>query len=175
MRERPPRAQSGPAECPEDALICSRWIGIVGEGRLILIRSRENRQQLGKRCKVSTLDRCAERCLHTIIARDEGWIDGFSSPERVRWVRASQRPDALATSRPNCRRRRGCEQAPHVDVSIFIRGGVTQPTESQCEVRGAFMHRSEQGAGEIEIAFFNAREFRACLACRQANAPESAT
>ena len=40
---------SSPTECPEDALICVRWVGIVGEVRLILIRSRENRQHLGKR------------------------------------------------------------------------------------------------------------------------------
>jgi hypothetical protein len=38
-----------PAECPEDALIRVRRVSIVGEVRLILIRSRENRQQLGKR------------------------------------------------------------------------------------------------------------------------------
>jgi hypothetical protein len=39
----------GPAECPEDALICVRRVSITSEDRLILIRSRENRQQLGKR------------------------------------------------------------------------------------------------------------------------------
>jgi hypothetical protein len=48
-REHPALAYSGAAECPEDALICVRPNGIVGEGLLILIRSRENRQQLGKR------------------------------------------------------------------------------------------------------------------------------
>jgi hypothetical protein len=37
------------AECPEDALICMRRASVISEGRLILIRSRENRQQLGKR------------------------------------------------------------------------------------------------------------------------------
>jgi len=37
------------AECPEDALIRMRRVRIVGEVRLILIRSRENRQQVGKR------------------------------------------------------------------------------------------------------------------------------
>jgi hypothetical protein len=44
-----PRTKSSPAECPEDALICLRRVGIVGEGGLILVRSRDNRQQLGKR------------------------------------------------------------------------------------------------------------------------------
>ena len=42
------KAYLSPAECPEDALICVRRVTIVGEVRLILIRSRENRQQLGK-------------------------------------------------------------------------------------------------------------------------------
>src|ERR1700733_13878689 len=50
------------------------------------------------------------------------------------------------------------EQGPHVGVSVLIRGGVAQPTESQCEVRGVFMHRSEKGVGELEIAFFVAEE-----------------
>jgi hypothetical protein len=39
---------SSPAECLEDALIRMRRVRIVGEVRLILIRSRENHQQLGK-------------------------------------------------------------------------------------------------------------------------------
>ena len=69
------KPKSSPAECPEDALICVRRVGIVGESSLILIRSRENRQQVGKLRKVSILDRCVERLLHTMIARDEGWID----------------------------------------------------------------------------------------------------
>jgi hypothetical protein len=39
---------SSPAEGPEDALICVRWVSIIGEDRLILIRPQENSQQLGK-------------------------------------------------------------------------------------------------------------------------------
>src|ERR1700729_3554826 len=50
------------------------------------------------------------------------------------------------------------EQSLHVGVSFLIRGSITQPTESQCEVRGVFMHRSEKGLGEVEIAFFIAGE-----------------
>jgi hypothetical protein len=38
-----------PAECAEYALMRARGISIVGESRLILVRSRENRQQFGKR------------------------------------------------------------------------------------------------------------------------------
>ena len=46
------------------------------------------------------------------------------------------------------------EQGPHVGVSFLMRGSVAQPTEGQCEVRGVFMHRSEKGMGEFEIASF---------------------
>jgi hypothetical protein len=42
--ERAQKPSLSPAECPEDALICVRRVGIIGEVRLILIRSRENRQ-----------------------------------------------------------------------------------------------------------------------------------
>ena len=76
MRERAQKPSLSPAECPEDALICVRRVSIVGVVRLILIRSRENRQQLGKWCKVSILDGCVERLLNTMIARDEGRING---------------------------------------------------------------------------------------------------
>jgi hypothetical protein len=48
MRERAQKPSLSPAECPEDALIYVRRVCIVGEDRLILMRSRENRQQLGK-------------------------------------------------------------------------------------------------------------------------------
>ena len=75
-RDHAPKTQSGPAECPEDALTCLRRVCIFGEGRLILIRARENRQQLGERRKVSIVDCCVERLLHAMIARDESWIDG---------------------------------------------------------------------------------------------------
>jgi hypothetical protein len=46
--ERAQKPSLSSAECPEDALIRMRRVRIVGEVRLILIRSRENRQQLGK-------------------------------------------------------------------------------------------------------------------------------
>jgi hypothetical protein len=36
-------------ECPEDALIRLRCVGVVSESRLILIRPREHGQHLGKR------------------------------------------------------------------------------------------------------------------------------
>ena len=47
--ERAQKPSLSSAECPEDALICMRRASVISEGRLILIRSRENRQQLGKR------------------------------------------------------------------------------------------------------------------------------
>src|ERR1700677_554142 len=46
------------------------------------------------------------------------------------------------------------KQGPHVGVSFLILGSVAQPAERQWEVRGVFMHRSEKGVGEFEIAFF---------------------
>jgi hypothetical protein len=49
---------------------------MVGEVRPIVIRSRENRQLLGKGGKVSILDRRVERLLNTMIARDEGRVNG---------------------------------------------------------------------------------------------------
>ena len=68
-------ALSSPAERPEDPLGCSGRVGIIREGLLILIRSRENRQHVGKRQKVFMLDGCVERLFHTMIALDEGRID----------------------------------------------------------------------------------------------------
>jgi hypothetical protein len=72
--ERAQKPSLSSAECPEDALIHVRRVRIVGEVRLILVRSRENRQQLGKRGKVPMLNGCVERLLNTMIARDEGRI-----------------------------------------------------------------------------------------------------
>ncbi len=43
-------------------------------------------------------------------------------------------------------------------VSFLVGGGATQPSESQCEVRGVFMHRSKKGLGELEIPFIIAGE-----------------
>src|SRR5208282_6282192 len=71
-----PTTRSSPAECPEDTLTCLRRLGKVGEGRLILIRSRENRQQVGEWREVSRLDRGIERLFDAMIARNESWIDG---------------------------------------------------------------------------------------------------
>ena len=44
MCERTQKPSLSPAECPQDALISVRRVGIIAEDRLILIGSRENRQ-----------------------------------------------------------------------------------------------------------------------------------
>jgi hypothetical protein len=49
IREGTQKPSLSSAECPEDALIRMRRVSITSEERLIFIRSRENRQQLGKR------------------------------------------------------------------------------------------------------------------------------
>jgi hypothetical protein len=47
--ERAQKPSLSSAECPKDALVHTRRVSIVGEDRLIFVRSRENRQQFGNR------------------------------------------------------------------------------------------------------------------------------
>ena len=118
-----PIAQSSPAECPEDALASLRRVGIFGEGRLIVIRARENCQQVGKRRKVCVIDRCVERLLHAMIARDEGWI--YVSHRLGAFV-GFPPVNGKARAPPHGPTVVGAwvrEQAPRLGVCCLVRGG----------------------------------------------------
>src|SRR3984885_16227736 len=116
--------------------------------------SRENPQQLCKRCKGPLLDRCVERLLHTMISRDESGIDashclsaGVRLEPLIDQTRSPLRSPTVVGGRVR-------KQGPHVGVSFLIRGSVTQPTESQWEDRAVLVHRSEKGVDALEIVFF---------------------
>src|ERR1700727_2646393 len=93
-----------------------------------------------------------------MISRDESGIDashclsaGVRLEPLIDQTRSPLRSPTVVGGRVR-------KQGPHVGVSFLIRGSVAQPTESQCEVRGVFLHRSEKSLGELEIAFFIAGE-----------------
>ena len=100
------------------------------------------------------LDRCVERLLNTMVARDEGRVNRSHRLSACVGFEPLNDQTRSPPRDPTVVGRRVREQSPHVGVSFLIRGSVAQPTESQCEVRGIFMHRSEKGLGELEIAFF---------------------
>src|SRR5258707_3326144 len=89
-----------------------------------------------------------------MIARDEGRVNGshrLSAGVGVEPLGGQTRSPPRSPTVVGSGVR---EQSPQVGVSFLIRGSVAQPTESQCEVGGVFMHRSEKSVGELEIAFF---------------------
>ena len=118
-RVTPHIALSSPAECPEDPLDLPGRVGVIREGRLILIRSGEHRQHVGKRRKVFMFDGCVERLLHTMIARDEGRIDLSHRLSAYVGFELLKRPDAIAIARAQLSYSCGVrEQAAHIRVSF---------------------------------------------------------
>src|ERR1700733_10136539 len=121
---------SSATECAEDAFIRLRCVSIVGESRLILIRSREHGQHPGKRREVAIFDRGVERSLYSMIARDEGWIGcSHHLSARAGFKRL------CGQTRSPCRGPtvvgRGIrEQDPHIRIRFLVGGRVAQPTES---------------------------------------------
>src|ERR1700729_155648 len=97
-------------------------------------------------------NRRIEHFLHAMITRDEGRFHISHCLSASIGVEPLSGQTRSPLRSPTVVSSRVCEQGPHVGVSFLIRGSVTQPTESQCEVRGVFMHRSEKGMSEVAIA-----------------------
>src|SRR4029077_1870368 len=93
-----------------------------------------------------------------MIARDEGRIDVLHCPNACVGIAPVKDQTRSPACGPTVVGAGVGEQATRGGVSFLIRGSVTEPTESQCEVRGVLMHRSEQFANEVEIAAFIARD-----------------
>src|ERR1700722_16994461 len=103
-------------------------------------------------------NRRIEHFLHAMITRDEGRIHSSHCLSASIGVEPLSGQTRSPLRSPTVVSSRVCEQGPHVGVGLLIRGSVAQPTECQCEVRVVFVHRSEKGASECEIAFFIAGE-----------------
>src|SRR4029077_19291915 len=93
-----------------------------------------------------------------MIARDEGRIDVLHCPNACVGVAPVKDQTRSPPCGPTVVGAGVHEQAAYVGVCLLIPGSITPPTESQCEVRGVFMHRLEQCADEFEIAVFIARD-----------------
>ena len=73
-------AASCSAKCLEHALFLSRWMGVTVETLLIFIRSRQDRQEVGKRCEILPRHCGFKNLFDAVVARDIGRVDASHGP-----------------------------------------------------------------------------------------------
>src|SRR5262245_45202076 len=105
-----------------------------------------------ERREVTVFRRCSQRRFHTVIARNEGRVDGTHPAHALRerlWIAfESLTPGA----EPLVDDRRFPEQRAQTRIPVRALRGGRETTECQREIRIRLLHRSEQTLDQVDVA-----------------------
>ena len=125
-------------------LIGSRGIDVAAEGRLVLVRHGEHRQQTLEGREIPIVHGCRDRLLHQMVARDESRVGrAHRRPALVRLATLLCKPMA-PSRRPIVEGVRIGKQAAYTGVAVGAGGSVAQPAEDQGEIGAVAGHALEE-------------------------------